>query len=146
MTFRRTLLPRAAAAIVAAAALLALLAPAAAGAPPAVVVRVFALKNRAAGEALQLVRPLLSDAGSVMLDPKANELTVRDTAASVERAAQAVAAYDVPRVSLHCLECFTPSASWFGPPFWAELWTSWRCKLALKSVTHHTHMGCRHFL
>ena len=96
MTIRRPLLPRAAAAVLAAAALLALLAPAAAGAPPAVVVRVFALKHRAADEALQLVRPLLSDAGSVMLEPKANELTVRDTAASVERAAQAIAAYDVP--------------------------------------------------
>jgi hypothetical protein len=31
-----------------------------------------------------------------MLEPHANELTVRDTATSVERAAEAIAAYDVP--------------------------------------------------
>ncbi len=42
------------------------------------------------------MRPLLSDAGSVMLEPKANELTVRDTTASVARAAHAIAAYDIP--------------------------------------------------
>jgi len=96
VTARRPHLPRAAAAVVAAAALLALLAPPAAGAPPVVVVRVFALKYRSADEALTVVRPLLSDAGSVMLDPHANELTLRDTAAAVERAAQAIAVYDVP--------------------------------------------------
>lgn len=73
-----------------------LAATAAAGAPPVVVVRVFALKNRPADEALSIVRPLLTDAGSVMLDPHANELTLRDTSTSVERAAQAIAAYDVP--------------------------------------------------
>ena len=96
MTVRGPLFPRAAAAVLAAAALLAALAPPAAGAPTVVVVRVFKLKHRAADEALQLVRPLLSDAGSVMLEPKANELTVRDTSTSVERAAQAIASYDVP--------------------------------------------------
>jgi hypothetical protein len=96
VTVRRRILPRAAAAVLVAGALLALLAPPAAGAPPVVVVRVFALKHRSADEALSVVRPLLSDAGSVMLEPHVNELTVRDTAASVERAAQAIAAYDVP--------------------------------------------------
>lgn len=97
MTVRRRILPRAAAAVLAAlGAFFVLLAPPAAGAPRVVVVRVFALKNRSADEALTVVRPLLSDAGSVMLEPHANELTVRDTAASVERAAQAIAAYDVP--------------------------------------------------
>ncbi len=96
MTVRSPLVLRAAAAAFAAGAVLAILAAPAAGAPPVVVVRVFALKHRPADEALQLVRPVLSDAGSVMLEPKMNELTVRDTTASVERAAQAIAAYDVP--------------------------------------------------
>lgn len=96
MTVRRPLLPRPAAAVLAAGVLLAVLAPPAAGAPPVVVVRVFALKHRSADGALQLVRPLLSDAGSVMLEPKANELTIRDTAHSVARAAQAITRYDVP--------------------------------------------------
>jgi hypothetical protein len=98
---RRRLLPRVAGAVLAGAGLLGLLAPPASGAPAAgapavVVVRVFALKYRSADEALSVVRPLLSDLGSVMLDPHANELTVRDTAASVARAAQAIAAYDLP--------------------------------------------------
>ena len=91
-----SLVPRVAAAVLAAGALFGALAPSASGAPPVVVVRVFALKHRTADEALVLVRPLLSDAGSVMLEPRRNELTVRDTTASVERAAQAIAAYDVP--------------------------------------------------
>jgi hypothetical protein len=96
VSVRRPLFPRVAAAALAASVLVALLARPATGAPSVVVVRVFALKHRAADEALQVVRPLLSDAGSVMLEPKTNELTVRDTATSVERAAQAIAAYDVP--------------------------------------------------
>ena len=96
MTVRRSPFARAAAPALAAALVVALLAPAAAGAPPVVVVRVFALKYRAADEALPLVRPLLSDAGSVMLEPRTNELTVRDAAASVERVAKTIAAYDIP--------------------------------------------------
>lgn len=96
MTLRRSLLPRIAACVLAIVILFGPLAPDASGAPPVVVVRVFVLKNRAADEALLLVRPLLSDLGSVMLEPKTNELTVRDTATSVERAAAAIAAYDVP--------------------------------------------------
>lgn len=96
MTVRGPLVLRTAVAAFAAGAVLAILAAPAAGAPPVVVVRVFALKHRSADEALRLVRPVLSDAGSVMLEPKMNALTVRDTAASVERAAQAIAAYDVP--------------------------------------------------
>jgi hypothetical protein len=96
VTARRPFLPRAGAVLLAALAVLGPLAPSAAGAPPVVVVRVFALKYRSADDALPLVRPLLSDAGSVMLEPRTNELTVRDTSASVERAAQAIAAYDIP--------------------------------------------------
>ncbi len=94
-TVRRPRNTRAAASALAAVLLLGLLGPAALAMPP-VVVRVFALKHRTADDALVLVRPLLSDAGSVMLEPRTNELTLRDTAASVERAALAIAAYDVP--------------------------------------------------
>ena len=60
------------------------------------VVRVFTLKNRKAEEALLLVRPLLTERGSIVLQPGLNALTVRDTARAVDRAAQAVASYDVP--------------------------------------------------
>jgi hypothetical protein len=95
-TVRRPRAARLAASVLLAAVLVGLLAPTAAGAPPVVVVRVFALKHRTADDALVLVRPLLSEAGSVMLEPRTNELTVRDTAESVDRAARAIAAYDVP--------------------------------------------------
>jgi hypothetical protein len=71
------------------------LAAAAAPQSPAVV-RVFTMRFRRAEDALVLVRPLLTDAGSIILESKSNTLTIRDTAAAVERAAQAVAFYDVP--------------------------------------------------
>ena len=60
------------------------------------VVRVFTLKNRKAEEAFLVVRPLLSPRGSIVLQPGLNALTVRDTGRAVERAAQAVASFDVP--------------------------------------------------
>lgn len=96
VTVRRPRSTRFAASALAGFLLLGVLGRAALSAPPVVVVRVFALKHRTADDALPLVRPLLSDAGSVMLEPRTNELTVRDTSAAVERAAQAIAAYDVP--------------------------------------------------
>lgn len=65
-------------------------------APEPDVVRVFTLKNRKAEEAFLLVRPLLTSRGSIVLQPGLNALTVRDTGRAVERAAQAVASFDVP--------------------------------------------------
>lgn len=124
MTVRSPISLRAAAAALAAGALLTVLvlpAVPAAGAPPVVVVRVFGLKHRPADEALQLVRPVLSDAGSVMLEPKTNEITVRDTAASVERAAQAIASYDVPLRGVDVRVTLLKAASDPNPPPRAEL-------------------------
>lgn len=63
---------------------------------PSVVVRVFTLKYRRVEEAALLVRPLLSENGSVLLESKHNTLTVRDSAAAVERSAGAIASYDLP--------------------------------------------------
>src|SRR5262249_21643852 len=63
---------------------------------PAVVLRVFTLKYKRPEEAALLVRPLLTESGSVILQPKLNTLTVRDSAAAVERTAQAIASWDVP--------------------------------------------------
>lgn len=60
------------------------------------VVRVFELRWRRAEEAALLVRPLLTDSGSVMLQVKLNTLTVRDTAPAVERVAQILGSYDTP--------------------------------------------------
>jgi hypothetical protein len=61
-----------------------------------VVVRVFSLKYRRAEEAALLVGPLLTESGSVIVQPRLNTLTVRDVAPAVERTAQAIASYDVP--------------------------------------------------
>lgn len=58
-------------------------------------VRVFQLHFRPAREAALLVEPLLSADGSVLLQPKLNAITVRDTAAVLERVAAVVAAWDV---------------------------------------------------
>jgi hypothetical protein len=63
---------------------------------PDVVVRVFTLKHRSPDEALVIVRPALTETGSVILQPRGNTLTVRDTSAAVERAAKTIAAWDVP--------------------------------------------------
>jgi type II/III secretion system protein len=62
---------------------------------PAIVLRVFTLKYKRPEEAALLVRPLLTENGSVILQPKLNTLTVRDSAAAVERTAQAIASWDV---------------------------------------------------
>lgn len=61
-----------------------------------VVVKVFTVKFRRAEDAVALVRPLLSDDGSVLLQSRRNTLTVRDVAPAVERTAQALATFDVP--------------------------------------------------
>jgi len=58
-------------------------------------VRVFQLHFRPAREAALLVEPLLSAEGSLLIQPKLNAITVRDSAAVLERVAAAVAAWDV---------------------------------------------------
>ncbi len=58
-------------------------------------VRVFQLHFRPAREAALLVEPLLSAEGSLLLQPKLNAITVRDSAAVLERVAVALAAWDV---------------------------------------------------
>jgi hypothetical protein len=63
---------------------------------PQVVVRVFTLKHRSPDEALAAVRPVLTEAGSVIFQPRGNTLTVRDTSDAVDRAAKTIAAWDVP--------------------------------------------------
>jgi hypothetical protein len=75
-----------------------LLAPAAAlrAQPPEaeLVAYVYALRHQAAGDALGLVRPLLSPRGTVELRPAANTLVLRDTAASLERILPVLVAFD----------------------------------------------------
>jgi Bacterial type II/III secretion system short domain len=57
--------------------------------------RVFQLHFRPARDAAALVEPLLSADGSVLLQPSLNAITVRDSAAVLERVARALASWDV---------------------------------------------------
>lgn len=59
-------------------------------------VRVFQLRFKPAREAAALVEPLLSPEGSLLIQPRTNTLTVRDTPAVQKRVAEALAGFDVP--------------------------------------------------
>lgn len=59
-------------------------------------VRVFQLRFKPAREAAAVVEPLLSPEGSLLIQPKSNTLTVRDTPAVQRRVAEALASFDVP--------------------------------------------------
>jgi len=59
-------------------------------------VRVFQLRFKPAREAAAVVEPLLSSEGSLLIQPKSNTLTVRDTPAVQKRVAEALASFDVP--------------------------------------------------
>ena len=81
---------------------IAALVPALLGAAPAgaaaeeTVVHVFTLRYRRAEEAAAVLRPLLTDAGSLLLQPRANTVTLRDSVAVVAKAARAIEAFDLP--------------------------------------------------
>lgn len=92
-------------------------------------VRVYQLRYRPARDAAGLVEPLLSDTGSLLLQPKSNTLTVRDERAVLDRVAKAVAVWDVPpsayRVLLRVLlaSMTAPvSGPAFGPGFGVDDW------------------------
>ncbi len=59
-------------------------------------VRVFQLRFKPAREAAALIEPLLSPEGSLLIQPRTNTLTVRDTAAVQRKVAEALASFDVP--------------------------------------------------
>lgn len=71
-------------------------AAAAPASPESVGVRVFVLRYKRAEEATLLVRPLLSDSGSIVLQAKINALTVTDRPSTLSGIAQALAQFDVP--------------------------------------------------
>jgi hypothetical protein len=62
-------------------------------------VRVFQLHFRAVREAADLIEPLLSADGSILLQPKISSVTVRDNAEVLARVTQALASWDVPPLS-----------------------------------------------
>lgn len=56
----------------------------------------YTLRHKPAGEALVLIRPLLSRRGTVELQPRNNTLVVRDTLAALGRIVPALRGYDRP--------------------------------------------------
>lgn len=72
----------------------ALLAQPGPGAPSAV--RVFTFKFRKADDAAVVVRSLLTEEGSVLIQPKANSLTVQDQQQAIDRISRTLLRWDVP--------------------------------------------------
>jgi hypothetical protein len=69
---------------------------AAAGSAEPMGVRVFVLKHKRVEEATLLVRPLLSDSGSILLQSKINALTITDRESALNAVARALAQFDLP--------------------------------------------------
>jgi hypothetical protein len=59
-------------------------------------VRVFVMKHKRVEEAALLVRPLLSEASSVMLSSKVNAMTVTDRPEKLDQIGKILASFDVP--------------------------------------------------
>jgi len=59
-------------------------------------VKVFVLRYKRVEEATLLVRPLLSDSGSIMLQPRINALTITDRPAALNTIGPALAQFDIP--------------------------------------------------
>jgi len=59
-------------------------------------VKVFVLRYKRVEEATLLVRPLLTDSGSILLQPKINALTITDRPAALNTIGQALAQFDLP--------------------------------------------------
>ncbi len=79
--------------------------------PDATVVRVFTLRHRRADEAAAVVRPLLSDTGSVLLSSNGRIITIRDSLAVVEKTAKAIEAFDLPPRALSIAVTLLKAAS-----------------------------------
>jgi len=94
-------------------AVLALFQPLSAGA--AEEVRVFQVRYRSLQDATAVVEPLLSAAGSILLHPQRNTLTVRDEQAVLERVARALEEWDLPPVAYR-VEVTALLASATAPP------------------------------
>ena len=63
---------------------------------PEVMVHAYALRHQSAGDAIGLVKALLSPRGTVELQPSANALVLRDTADALQRILPVLVAFDHP--------------------------------------------------
>lgn len=61
-----------------------------------IVLHVYTLRHQTAGDALGLIKPLLSPRGTVELRPGANTLVLRDTAEAIARILPVLVGYDHP--------------------------------------------------
>jgi hypothetical protein len=79
----------------------------------ATTVYAFTCRNRTCADALPLLRPLLSEIGTVELQPGGNTLVVRDQPESIDRVVAALRQYDQPpqRVRIELLIVHADSAS-----------------------------------
>lgn len=64
--------------------------------PPAVTARAFEIRHRPLFDAADIVAPILSEAGTVSLEPRLRRLIVQDRPDVVERIAEMLADFDVP--------------------------------------------------
>lgn len=87
----------------------------------------YTLQHKEAGEALALIRPLLSKRGTVELQPQGNTLVVRDTLAALGRVVPRLRAFDRPprelRIEIMVVRAFSRPVP-IGPgqalPSWLE--------------------------
>ncbi|MCB1033507.1 MAG: hypothetical protein KDD47_06700 [Acidobacteria bacterium] len=84
---------------------------------PALALHAHIFENQPAVEALSLVYPLLSDAGTVELKPKENTLVIRDTLASIHRIVPVLSRFDHPQRQIQLeVRIVSARAETFSPP------------------------------
>lgn len=102
--------------------------PPVSGSPEAhVQVYAYTLRHKPAGEALLLIRPLLTPRGTLELQPRTNTLVVRDTLAALGRIVPTLRAYDRPpedlRLQMMIVRAYSrpvPGAQARSLPSWLE--------------------------
>jgi len=87
----------------------------------------YTLRHKPAGDALVLIRPLLSKEGTIEIQPQTNTLVVRDTLAALGRIVPSLRAYDRPpeplRVEVMIVRAYSrpvPQVSGASLPHWLE--------------------------
>jgi hypothetical protein len=87
---------------------------------PEVMVHAYALRHQSAGDAIGLVKALLSPRGTVELQPSANALVLRDTAEALQRIIPLLVAFDHPprpvNVELWLVRAMGPRPGASGQP------------------------------
>ena len=89
---------------------------------PALELHAYSFENQPAVEALSLVYPLLSDLGTVELQPKENTLVIRDTLATINRIIPVLSRFDHPQRDVQLeVRIVSARAETFSPPVQSRL-------------------------